>query len=333
MLFAVNNSFRSASSDCSYGCDQIGLPAKLQQRAGANTENLMQEHSRRAKKSGKGQIGVCKLTGTPGAFVKSHLIPRALTPPRPGGAPVAQFGNRQRPSRRFDSWYDINLVTQAGEDILTAYDTFAIQELRRLKLVWQSWGPMSKLSTADWKAIPGTAHGIRRIVFSDPARMRLFFLSLLWRAVSTERAEFAEINLRSSDARRLRVAVRDGRTDLPFDFFPVTLTQISTIGISHNHCPISQKIEPVNVEGYTSKSLPIFRFYFDGLAVHIHSTSDSEVVQGLWPMLVGPPEGTTISTVTWESSWQALNLANSMADAEHEFPGEISRAENTKNEK
>lgn len=279
------------------------------------------------KKSGKGQFGVCKLTGTSGFFVKSHLIPRALTLPREGGEPFAQLGLRQRPSRRRDSWYDTELVTQAGEDILTGYDTFAIQELRRLKLVWQSWGPMLALCTADWKPFSGTPNGIRRIKFSDPGRMRLFFLSLLWRAVASQRIEFADVQLRASDARRLRAAIRDGGSDLPFEFFPITLTQISTRGPSHNLAPISQIKAPVTVEGYTSKALPIFRFYFDGLAVHIHSAADEMAVNGLWPMLVGSAEGTTLSTVTWEASLQALNIANLIANSEQEFPGGIASAE------
>jgi len=275
----------------------------------------------------KSQLDICKLTGNSGRFIKSHLIPRSLTPPREDGEPFAQFGLRKRPSRRFDSWYDTELVTQAGEDILTGYDTFAIQELRRLKLIWQSWGPMLTLSTSDWESFPGTPNGVRRIIFSNPGKMRLFFLSLLWRAATSQRIEFADIQLRASDARRLRAAIRDERTDLPFDFFPITLTQMSTRGLSHNLGPISQVKQPVTVDGYTTKAQPIFRFYFDGLAVHIHPTADEKTLDGLWPMLVGPEDGTTLSMVTWEASWQALNMAYSIADAEHEFPGGIARAE------
>ncbi len=275
----------------------------------------------------KGQIGKCKLTGTSGPFVKSHIIPRALTPPRTGGQAFAQIGQRQRPSRRFDSWYDLALVTQTGEDILTAYDTYAIRELRRLKLVWQSWGPMLVLSTSDCDMFSGNPNGIRRVSFNDPSKMRLFFLSLLWRAAASDRSEFSEIILRSSDMRRLRRAVRDGSTDLPASFFPITLTQISTLGLSHNLSPISQTKQPVTIGRFTSAALPIFRFYFDGLAVHIHPTTDSKAVDGLLPMLVGPNNETTLPTVTWEASWQALNLVNVIADAEHEFPGERSRAE------
>lgn len=275
----------------------------------------------------KGQLGQCKLTGALGPLVKSHLIPRALAPPREGGEPFAQFGGGQRPIRRFDSWYDLSIVTRVGEDILTGYDTFAIREMRRLKLIWQSWGPMLSLCTTDWVRLPGTPNGIRRVVFSDAPRMRLFFLSLLWRASVSGLPEFKEIDIKASDARRLRNAVRDGATDLPDEFFPVTLTQISTRGEPHNLGPISQLKRGVAVEKYKSKDLHIFRFYFDGLVAHVHTSTDGKAVDGLWPMLVGPEDGTTLSMVTWEASSQASNMVALIREAEREYPGGIARAE------
>nr|WP_298926507.1 hypothetical protein [uncultured Erythrobacter sp.] len=275
----------------------------------------------------KKEIGICKLTGNSGKFVKSHIIPRALTLPRSGGDGFAELGQRKRPKRRFDSWYDIALVTLAGENILTDYDTFAIGELRSLQLIWQSWGPMKKLAVTGFEQISGTPNGIRRVQFNDPKKMRLFFLSIFWRAAASDRPEFAEIRLSHSQMRRLRNAVRDQRTDLADNFFPIVLTQISTRGLTHNHGPISDTKMPVKIGKLTSKPLRIFRFYFDGLAFHVHLDADDEAVEGMRPMLVGPTAFTTLPTVTWEHSWQARNMADVLADAEHEFPGAASRAD------
>lgn len=269
--------------------------------------------------------GVCRLTGERGRFVKAHIIPRALAPPRVGGEAFAQFGQRQRPSRRRESWYDQNIVTQTGEDILTSYDTFAIRELRRLKLVWSAWGAMIALSTPDFKSINGTPCGLRRVQFSDPLRIRIFFLSVLWRAAVSEMYEFQGIALGQSDLRRLRRCIRDGIAPQE-DLFPVTLTQISTRGVMHNHGPIAQ-IKKVPLSRNTPRSEPIFRFYFDGMIAHFHRDPRAETMDGLAPMLIGQSGGTTLSTVTFEASWQLLNLKNTIADAEHEFPGGISRAE------
>ncbi|MDB5674568.1 MAG: putative transposase [Sphingomonas bacterium] len=275
--------------------------------------------------SGK-NIGVCKLTGETGRFVKSHLLPKALTRPIEKGAAFAQVGAQKRPSRRFDSWYDDRLVTQTGEDILTALDTFAIAELRRLKLIWQSWGPMVGLCTPETDFFAGTPNGLRRVVFTDSNKMRLFFLSLLWRAAASTRPEFSNISLRASDYRRLRRCIRENRQPEDWTFFPITLTQISTRGLQHNHSPMEQVKLPVTIDKHTSGHHRIIRFFIDGLIAHIHHPIDSARVDDLWPMMVGPPEGTTLSLVTWEGSTQVLTLADSVIEAENLYPGSIRRA-------
>lgn len=191
------------------------------------------------RKSGQKECGKCKLTGQFGAYVKSHLIPRALTLPRSGGLPFAQIGNRNRPVRRNDSWYDRQLVIREGEDILTSYDTWGISELRRLKLIWQSWGPMERLITADYQNFDTADFGIRKVNFSDHNKMRLFLLSILWRAGATQLPDFGEVQIKASDLRRLRRHLLD-RSVPPKSFFPVTLTQLSTRGQQHNLSPIFQ---------------------------------------------------------------------------------------------
>lgn len=50
--------------------------------------------------------GRCKLIGTKGKFVKSHLIPKALTRHEEPGLPLIQGGSGKRRKLRWDSWYD-----------------------------------------------------------------------------------------------------------------------------------------------------------------------------------------------------------------------------------
>ena len=71
------------------------------------------------------RFGVCRLTGTHGKFAKSHLIPRSLTKPTENGAPLLQAGNREPIRERYDSWYDRQIVTQEGENILGRIDDAA----------------------------------------------------------------------------------------------------------------------------------------------------------------------------------------------------------------
>lgn len=80
------------------------------------------------------KAGICKLTGKNGRFVRSHLLPKALTRPSIRSSHFIQSGHGSPPRIRWDSWYDDELVTREGEDSLTRYDTWAIQELSQLEL-------------------------------------------------------------------------------------------------------------------------------------------------------------------------------------------------------
>lgn len=257
--------------------------------------------------------GICKLTGTPGRFVRSHLIPAAFTKPEEPGAFLFQSGPGRRPVKRWSSWYDQQLVTEQGERILRDLDTWAIEELRRTKLVWSGWGPMMRLQTPDFRQIEGTPWGIRKLTVRDPAKLRLFFLSLLWRAAATEREEFSEVTLAREELIQLKEMVRTGNQE-PLDFYPVQLTQLSTMGLSHNHTPIaSQKNIPALGEA-AAHTMPIFRFYFDGLIAHFHRSHapPAPKPQQLGSLMVGFGSELALSTVTYEESFQRANLRELM---------------------
>jgi hypothetical protein len=264
--------------------------------------------------------GVCKLTGASGRFVDAHLIPKALTRPAERGLPFVQSGQGgQRPVRRWSSWSDKGLVTQVGEDILTALDTWAIPQLRKHQLVWSGWGPMQSLAAGHEK-IPGTSWGVRTISGIDPTRLRLFFLSLLWRAAATDRPEFAEIVLPLEDQERLRQMLVEGSAG-PIDFYPAHLIQLSTMGTVHNLAPLrGEKVLPAT-ESLQPKAIPIFRFYFDGLIAHIHvHSSDDGDTQELGPMVVGADDELIVSTVTYEHSFERENLGFLMEEAHRDWP-------------
>ena len=54
---------------------------------------------------------------------------------------------------------------------------------------------------------------------------------------------------------------------------------------------------------------PIFRFYFEGLVAHIHLDAEYESDK-LGPLVLGQKESITITTVTYEQSFQRKNLMN-----------------------
>lgn len=261
------------------------------------------------------RTGKCKLTFTDGLFVKSHLIPKALTTPSHKGLPFMQSKSDAKPVRRWSSWYDSHLVTKAGEDILAEFDTWAISELRKQKLVWSSWGKKKNLGSLHSTA-SGTPWGVRNVEGIDPIKLRLFFLSLLWRAAATNLPEFAEVQLPQTDLETLRKMLLN-RTTEPISFYPTTIIQLSTIGVIHNHAPIADiKRIPSIKQGEASLELPIFRFYFDGLIAHIHNqSSDDGYTSALGNLIVGASQTLVFTTHTYEESFQRKNLITVMSES------------------
>ena len=270
-------------------------------------------------------VGDCALTGVHGKFVKCHLLPRALTLPRPGGRRFPQLGEGLRPTKRLDSWYDSQLVTAEGEAVLAELDAFGIAALRKHKLLWQSWGPMVSFEGADYLPFPAEPHGMRLIDFERPQMLRRFLLSLLWRAAATSRFEFKEVAVKASDLRRLRSATL-GKWTPPESFFPATLVQLTSAGPPHNLAPIKQMKRIPTLPGAKGGEVPIFRFYLDGLIVHFHLNPTAERVDGMQPFLIGKERQSVVSTVRYEASWQLENLDTIVEWTRRKFPAELAKS-------
>ena len=264
--------------------------------------------------------GFCKLTHRPGAFVKSHIIPEALTRPATPGAALVQYGEGRRPGQRWTSWYDAELVTREGEDVLSALDTWAIANLREHRLVWSGWGEARTLGDAH--EVLGGSFGVREVVL-DTQRLRLFFLSLLWRAAASARNEFASITLPAHDLEHLRRVVIGERAPA-HDFYPVQLTQLSTRGVMHNQTPYpdTRWLPDVDDPQAPGRHVPIYRFYMDGLIAHVHrSTIPPERLDHLGNLILGTSPSVLIPTVTFEDSLQAREMLQVLAAYEGDASG------------
>lgn len=217
---------------------------------------------------------LCKLTHREGRFVDSHIIPEALTRTSIKRNPLFQYRAGTpgaRPVRRWTSWYDQTLVTEDGEAILSELDGWAISELRRHRLVWSGWGNESSVA-GHHTLVSGGPIGVRHVQGIEPTKLRLFCLSLLWRAAATTLEEFSEVVLAQEELERLRLMIVNGDA-APLSFYPCQLTQLSTKGVIHNHAPLREMKYAPDLEGDAwrlSIELPTFWFYFDGLIAHMH---------------------------------------------------------------
>ncbi len=257
-----------------------------------------------AKKRQRALEGKCKLTGLQGRFVESHIIPAALTRPSRQRNYFLQLGPDQRSKKRWSSWYDPELVTAAGEKYLADLDAWAIKELRRHKLVWSGWGGKDSLDEKLHNT-PGP-FGVRVVEGIDPIKLRLFFLSILWRAAATKLHEFSYVVLPDGHLEMLRQMILNGDPE-PQSFYPFQLTQLVTKGFIHNHAGVKMDTHLENLEGDGSAPIlsPTYRLYFDGLITHVHlGLPPSYSVENLKGVLVGTASSLAVVTVPFDHSLQ-----------------------------
>ena len=251
-------------------------------------------------------IGTCKLTLKPGKFVKSHLIPLAFSAPSEGcyfidGAPGG------RPTRRPTSWYDRELVTRSGEDILADLDSFAATELRKARLVWSGWGKEAELKD-DIIPYPNSELFVRVVPDLDVLKLRVFFLSLLWRAAASDMPQNSDVSLQERDLEKLRLMVLN-KSPYPLSFLPIHLTQLVTRGARHNLGPMKMTAPLGAGTGNGPLVLNSYRFYFDGLIANIHTNVSEKFHSEASVIYVGGDTSLIANCVSFEDSFQASNMA------------------------
>jgi len=267
--------------------------------------------------------GLCKLTGQAGRFVKSHIIPQALTRAS-SNVPLVQAGEGRPPVKRWSSWYDAALVTRPGENILADHDSWGVRELRRLRLIWSSWNGRPALDAPIVPEHEDRPYRGYRVIDTDAPRLRRFLLSLLWRAAETRLPDFAHIVLEEAEREALRQAVLQV-TPAPPGLFPITLIQLSTMGLRHNMAPIRDvKLVP-RPAPLPPEELPILRFFLDGLIVYFHLNAPEGFASRLGSLILGTTERTSVITIPFEESLQLTNMVAVAHESELRFPREIDR--------
>lgn len=265
------------------------------------------------------QFGLCKLTHSSGDFVASHIIPAALTRLSRIGEKFVEAGIGLNTKKVSNSWYDRALVTREGEDILSDIDAKGIDELRSHRLVWSAWGTEKRLPTDDMQHIDGKPSH-RLIQFARPRELRLFFLSLLWRAAASSRPEFQPIVLSDAALEELRQRIVNRDPGTPSSY-PIQLFQIISCGIEHNRTPLMEPKPVLTLEGVRVGQVDCIRFYFDGLVAHIHVSGEHEFPDHYHQTFLGCHESCHVFVHEYVDSRTSSDLGTMLNVARRESRG------------
>lgn len=256
-------------------------------------------------------LGNCALTGSYGKLVKSHILPQAFTRPAIAGAPLYQSTRGNGELRRWSSWYDNKLVTREGEDLLSEIDNIGIRVLRKHHLVWSSWIVFQPHFESFAPMLPD--NGFRKIENLNMEALILFALSTAWRASASSLHDMRYATLEKHQEEELKEFVL-GRAIEGTSPFPVSLTQISTIGEPHNHSPtIDTKFVP-SIDGSEEHPMVIMRIYIDGLIFHVHFSEIPSKHLNDNPLYLGASDHALVTSVTYEASYQYENMLHVMRE-------------------
>lgn len=256
-------------------------------------------------------VGYCALTGSHGNFVKCHVLPQAFTRPAVKGEALYQSSRGSGERRRWSSWYDKNLVTREGEDILSAIDDAAIKILRRHQLVWSSWTVFRPHFETMALTLPD--HGYRKVRIADVSKLIRFALSVAWRASASSLSDMAEAKVGEEEERRLREFVL-GEPIVGASPFPVSLTQLSTVGITHNQSPGVFEKQIPDLEDSNDQFVNVVRIYLDGLIFHVHLSHIPEEYVAGNPIFLGSTDQALVTSVSYEASFQYENMLHLMRE-------------------
>lgn len=159
------------------------------------------------------QTGLCLLCGSTAPFADAHIIPEWVYRPMlasHGWARKVVIGESGHSGILKTGIYDPQLVCQECESRFE-YDGYA-----KRMLFDQPWPRDPAASSARTSVAVGREY--------DYCQLKLFFLSLLWRASATSRPEFNKLSLSPSRLKSLGQAILDNDPG-DWTFFSVSLTK------------------------------------------------------------------------------------------------------------
>jgi hypothetical protein len=196
--------------------------------------------------------GTCRLVGTVGVFAKAHIIPDAFLQ-RATDAPFLECGVNSPPRKRFTGWYDQGILGLEGERLIADYDNEAAKCFIENGFTYRARRDPHDLNKLGANFVADQVYEIDDV---NTTKLRLFGLSLLWRAAVTSIDAFELVKVSHSHLLdiRARLAARDPG---PFTEYPIYFAVF---------CDAE---ELMKVAPYRPKNYPFYRFFLDGVVCYV----------------------------------------------------------------
>lgn len=219
--------------------------------------------------------GVCALTRETGRFVDAHIIPRAFFKTA-SPDPFKEVGpDGERPKRIRTGWYDPHLLTRAGEDILQPFDDAAAKAFIQRGFTYSTRRMEHDINSLKPGFVANHEYWIEDV---DVRQLRLFVLSLLWRAAVSRNNAFDKVTVSPShleDLRRRLLAGDPGpHTDYP-----------AYLGV------FCSGDERTKMSPFRPKGSRFYRFFLDGVLCYVSPIRRMTSTTNLGGLLLGSDPG------------------------------------------
>lgn len=154
-------------------------------------------------KKSDNKIGLCAFCETEQKLCESHITPKWLVKDRDTGTGFFQVAQNDPFKKRMPEGWKETLLCRSCEDIMEIYDDYSAVFFRAS----DKWVLERPFNEKVW-----VVHDY------DYKKLKLFFMSILWRASVAKTQPFAAVSLETKELRRLRLMIEQGNPGKAFDF-------------------------------------------------------------------------------------------------------------------
>lgn len=198
------------------------------------------------------RIGECRLTNQVGPMAKAHIIPNAFMR-RADTTPFMECDGRSRSLKRFTGWYDQDILGVRSEAIIAELDDAAAKCFIGGGFTYRARRDPNNIEVLRDSFVPGDIYEIENV---HTAKLRLFGLSLLWRAAASDLDAMRLVTVKESNLRDIGELILAGDPGSPLQY-PVYFGFF---------CGAEElpKLAP-----FQPSKHPFFRFFLDGVVAYV----------------------------------------------------------------